>query len=84
MSESTVYRPNPDTYGTAPMQFFESDGGSPPAGAKATPRPASRPRQLPPADTHSAELQLFECEGASAAPEATDAAHSPGQAGSDD
>jgi hypothetical protein len=81
MSEPTAYQPNPETQGTAPVQFFEADDRSPPAGAKASPRPPSRPRQLPPDDASSADLQLFECEGDSGAPGATNTAHSPGQAG---
>jgi hypothetical protein len=68
MNEHISYQANPETRGTSPIQFFEADGGDPPAGTKATPRPADRPRELPPAGPTSAAFQLFECEGASEAP----------------
>jgi hypothetical protein len=71
MSDSTAYHANPETRGTAPGQFFEADGGPATAGTKATPRPTGRPRELPPDDSSSAGLQLFEFEEASGAQGAT-------------
>src|SRR5713101_302956 len=68
MNDHISYQANPETRGTAPIQFFEADGGDPPAGTKATPRPADRPRELPSAGPSSAAFQLFESEGASEVP----------------
>jgi hypothetical protein len=48
MNDDIRYEPNAETHGTAPIQFFEADGSAPPAGTKATRRPADRPRELPP------------------------------------
>jgi hypothetical protein len=48
MSDRISYRPNAETQGTTPLQVFETDGSTPPTGTKATPRPADRPRQVPP------------------------------------
>jgi hypothetical protein len=68
MSDPLSYQANPETRGTAPVQFFEADGGAPPAGTKATPRPPGRPREVPPAGPPSAPLHLFEDEGPAGAP----------------
>jgi hypothetical protein len=50
MNDPVSYQPNPETYGTAPLYVFEDDSSAPPAGTKATPRPADRPREVPPGD----------------------------------
>jgi hypothetical protein len=71
MSDHISYQANPETRGTAPVQFFEADGGAPPAGTRATPRPADRPRELPTGGPSPAAFQLFESEEASGAPGAT-------------
>jgi hypothetical protein len=65
MSHQISYQPNPETRGAEPVQFFEADGGAPPAGTKATPRPSDRPREVPAAAPSPATLQLFESEKAS-------------------
>jgi hypothetical protein len=65
MNDKISYQANPETRGTAPIQFFDAEGGEAPAGTKATPRPSDRPRELPSTYPPSAALQLFECEGAS-------------------
>lgn len=61
MSDHLPNPASPETRGTVPVQFFEADGGPPPAGTRATPRPADRPRVVPPGDLSPAALQLFEC-----------------------
>jgi hypothetical protein len=71
MSDQFSYQPNSETRGTTPIQFFEADGGAPPAGTKATPRPSDRPRELPPDGPAPATLQRFECEDPSGAHGAT-------------
>jgi hypothetical protein len=71
MSDHLSYQSNPETRGMAPVQFFEADSGSPPPGTRATPRPAGRPRELPPGDPASATFQLFDSEGPSQAQGAT-------------
>jgi hypothetical protein len=68
MNEPISYQANPETRGTAPIQFFEADDVAPPVGIKATPRPPDRPRELPPASSPAAAFQLFACEGASEVP----------------
>jgi hypothetical protein len=65
MSDHLSYQANAETRGTAPVQFFDAGGGVPPPGTKATPRPAGRPRELPPGDPASATFQLFESDGPS-------------------
>lgn len=68
MSEHISYQGNPATRGTASMQFFEAASGTPPGGGKATPRPADRPREVPPpAGSAPAAVQVFTCEGPSEA-----------------
>jgi hypothetical protein len=62
MSQQFSFQANPETRGTVAVQFFEADSGVPPPGTKATPRPADRPRELPPSGFSSAPLQAFECE----------------------
>jgi len=47
MNEHISYQGNPETRGTAPVLFFDAADEVPPAGAKATPRPADRPRAVP-------------------------------------
>jgi hypothetical protein len=74
MNEPISYQANPETRGTAPVQFFEADDRAPPAGTKATPRPSDRPRELPPACAPTAAFQYFasqeslEAPGAKATP----------------
>ena len=63
MSDHISYQGNPETRGTAPVQFFEATNGSSPASAPATPRPADRPREVPPDGAASETFQYFECEG---------------------
>jgi hypothetical protein len=67
MSDHISYQGNESTRGATPVQFFEAVGGSPSAGAKATPRPTDRPREVPPSGPASAAFQLFQCEGPSGA-----------------
>jgi hypothetical protein len=62
MSDRLSYQANPQTRGTVAIQFFEADGSTPPPGTQATPRPADRPRELPPTDHSSAPVHFFECE----------------------
>lgn len=71
MNDHVSYEANPETRGSAPVQFFEAEGSPPPVGTKATPRPADRPRELPPGGPAPAPFQLFEAEGASDAQAAT-------------
>ncbi len=71
MNDHISYEGNSETRGTAPVQFFEAGGSAPPAGTKATPRPADRPRELPPGGPSSAAFQLFESEGPASAEGAT-------------
>ncbi len=47
MNEHVSYQGNPETRGTAPILFFDAADELPPAGTKATPRPADRPREAP-------------------------------------
>jgi hypothetical protein len=68
MSDPLSSQANPETRGTAPVQFFEADGGAPPAGTQATPRLPGRPREVPPAGPPAALLHLFEDEGPSGGP----------------
>jgi hypothetical protein len=65
MNDHISYEANPETRGTALVQFFEAGGNAPPAGTKATPRPADRPRELPPGGLSPTTFQLFESEGGS-------------------
>jgi len=60
MNDQISFQPNAETRGTVPVQFFEAAGGDVPAGTKATPRPAGRPRELPPSATAPDALQIFE------------------------
>ena len=62
MSDAISYQANPETRGTGPIQFFEASSGDLPPGTRATPRPANRPRELPPTGVTAASLQVFECE----------------------
>ncbi len=64
MNNPISYQPNPETRGTSPVQFFEADGGPPPAGTKATPRTADRPREVPADGPGAGEVQFFESPGA--------------------
>lgn len=66
MNDHISYEANPETRGTAPVQFFEAGGGAP-VGTKATPRPADRPRVVPPGGPSTATFQAFESEAASGA-----------------
>jgi hypothetical protein len=84
MSDHLSYQSNPETRGTAPVQFFEADSGAPPAGTKATPRPAGRPRELPPGGPASAAFQLFECEGTAGARGGTATPQSGSRGGADE
>jgi hypothetical protein len=70
MSDHLSYQANPETRGTVAIQFFEADGGTPPPGTQATPRPPDQPRELPPIGLSSASLQLFECEKSAGAEDA--------------
>ena len=79
MSEHLSYQANPETRGTMPVQFFEADSGAPSTGTKATPRPADRPRELPPGGTSPTTFQVFESEGACGAQGATAAPRTGGQ-----
>ncbi|SRR5581483_8565486 len=63
MSDQISYQGNAETRGSAPVQFFEDAGAPPRAGARATPRPADRPREVPPDSAHSDTFQHFECAG---------------------
>jgi hypothetical protein len=65
MSDHPSYQANPETQGTVPVQFFEADGRAPPAGTKATPRPADRPRELPPSGPSSTSMQVFQSQESS-------------------
>jgi hypothetical protein len=67
MNDQISFQANAETRGTVPVQFFEAAGGDVPAGTKATPRPADRPRVLPPPATPLDALQLFESQGTSEA-----------------
>lgn len=60
MNEHISYQGKPATRGATPVQFFEATGGLPPANTKAMPRPADRPRELPPAESPEDGFQLFE------------------------
>jgi hypothetical protein len=71
MSDHLSHQANPETRGTAPVQFFEADSSAPPPGTKATPRPADRPRELPRGGLSSAPLQVFESEEPAGAQGAT-------------
>jgi len=71
MSDHLSYQANPETRGTATVQLFENDRGALPPGTKSTPRPADRPRELPPGDLSSPSMQLFQCEEPSGAQGAT-------------
>jgi hypothetical protein len=68
MSDPLSSRANPEIRGTAPVQFFKADGGAPPAGTQATPRPPGRPREVPPGGLPAAVLHLFEDPWPSGAP----------------
>jgi hypothetical protein len=70
MNEPLSYQDSPETRGTAPIQFFESDEVAPPVGTKATPRPTERPRELPPESPAAADFQFFAGDEASEAPAA--------------
>jgi hypothetical protein len=48
MNDNICHDLNPETRGTAPLQFFEADEAELPPDSKATPRPADRPRALTP------------------------------------
>jgi len=65
VNDHISYQGNPETRAAAPVQFFEAADESPPAGAKATPRPADRPREVPPASSAVAVFQSFESQGIS-------------------
>jgi hypothetical protein len=65
MNDHISYDGNPETQGTAPLQSFEADNQAPPAGTKATPRPAGRPRELPPEESSPATFQRFDSDGSS-------------------
>jgi hypothetical protein len=60
MNDHISFHVNPETRGSMPVHFFEADGGDIPPGTKATPRPADRPRELPPASSVLHGLQVFE------------------------
>jgi hypothetical protein len=60
MNDPLAYQANPETRGTAPVLIFEDDGGLPPVGTKATPRPPDRPREVPPASSSPGLFQVFE------------------------
>jgi hypothetical protein len=62
MSDRISYQGNAETRGTLPVKFFEAASGPPPADARATPRPADRPREVPPDCATLDTFQLFECE----------------------
>jgi hypothetical protein len=70
MSDHLSYQANPQTRGTVGIQFFEADNVVPPPGTQATPRPAGRPRELPPTDLSPAPV-LFERESAAGDNDAT-------------
>ena len=72
MKEHISYEGNPETRGTSPVYFFEDASGPMPPGVKARPRPADRPRELPPDDPASGECQPFEDEKSSQAGETQD------------
>jgi hypothetical protein len=61
MRDPHSHQADPQTRGTAPVKFFEADGGTPPPGTKATPRPADRPREVPAGSLPSGTLERFEC-----------------------
>lgn len=63
MSDLVPYQANPETRGTVPVQFFEAGAGAAAAGMQPTPRPANRPRELPPAVPSAASFQPFEYDG---------------------
>jgi hypothetical protein len=71
MSDPLSHQANPETRGTVPVQFFEADGGAPPPGSKATPRPADRPRELPASSPLPSAFQLFETDAPCRPPQAT-------------
>jgi hypothetical protein len=71
MSDHLSHQANPVTRGTVPVQFFEADGGAPPPGSKATPRPADRPRELPASSPLPTAFHLFETDAACGAQQAT-------------
>ena len=44
MNDHISYEANPETQGTGPVQFFESESGDTPAGTKARSRPPDKTR----------------------------------------